>query len=360
MRTVILSLGLSLVAIQPLQVTDPIAEDHGSAVTGGDRVADDDLSLDALSPTRMTLRGGFSFDPELLTMTSAPPAAVTDMPPAEPRATKRFTPDTTEGPATTYILPSPPRLSREETCRHITSAAQAYRLPVNFFSRLIWQESEFDPNSVSRAGAKGIAQFMPETAALVGLANPFDPVMSLSASAQFLHTLLEQFGNLGLAAAAYNAGPGRVMNWIARKEKQLPAETRHYVITITGHSAEEWRSNSPPTFALQASTETRCQDLPDAEAEDVAQSVEPKLKLVTALLSAPPPESPTVANNKAVKLAKAQSGKRPTRLAALKSDARRVAKGRPIRLAATSKTSAARSRANQKIIRVAALGKSRD
>jgi membrane-bound lytic murein transglycosylase B len=94
---------------------------------------------------------------------------------------------------------------------------------------------------VSRAGAQGIAQFMPETAATVGLDNPFDPLQAIAASARLLRNLVKQFGNLGLAAAAYNAGPRRIQDWLARKGK-LPEETQHYVKTITGRPAETWKA----------------------------------------------------------------------------------------------------------------------
>ena len=89
-------------------------------------------------------------------------------------------------------------------------AATAHTLPVGYFLRLIRQESGFDPNSVSRAGAQGIAQFMPATASERGLKDPFDPTEALPKSAELLNELKQHFGNLGLAAAAYNAGPDRI------------------------------------------------------------------------------------------------------------------------------------------------------
>jgi len=95
--------------------------------------------------------------------------------------------------------------------------------------------------SSARAGAQGIAQFMPETASRVGLENPFDPMQAIAASARLLRDLVKQFGNLGLAAAAYNAGPRRIQDWLARKGK-LPEETQHYVKTITGRPAENWKA----------------------------------------------------------------------------------------------------------------------
>lgn len=122
-------------------------------------------------------------------------------------------------------------------------AATAHTLPVGYFLRLIRQESGFNPNSISAAGAQGIAQFMPATAFDRGLKDPFDPAEALPKSAELLNELRDHFGNLGLAAAAYNAGPERVQRWLAGKS-QLPQETIDYVRLITGHDAVDWaRSN---------------------------------------------------------------------------------------------------------------------
>jgi Transglycosylase SLT domain/SPOR domain len=141
---------------------------------------------------------------------------------------------------------SAPADLRDSICLMIESAARSNDLPLEFFARVIWQESRFQPNAVgpvTRSGrrAQGIAQFMPGTAAERGLLDPFDPVQALPKSAEFLKELRETFGNLGLAAAAYNAGPQRVRDWMAGS-RTLPAETRNYVLAITGISAEEWRS----------------------------------------------------------------------------------------------------------------------
>ena len=104
---------------------------------------------------------------------------------------------------------------------------------------LIWQESRFSPTAVSQAGAQGIAQFMPATARWRGLINPFDPHWSIRESARWLGELRAQFGNLGLAAAAYNAGPRRIEDWLTGK-RGLPRETKAYVRIVTGLAAEEW------------------------------------------------------------------------------------------------------------------------
>ena len=121
----------------------------------------------------------------------------------------------------------------------IVEAARKHALPINFFRQLIWQESRFRPYVVSRAGAQGIAQFMPGTAQWRGLADPFNPSDALHESARWLRELWSQFGNLGLAAAAYNAGPGRVSRWLAGRSS-LPAETVAYVRIVTGEPAEKW------------------------------------------------------------------------------------------------------------------------
>jgi soluble lytic murein transglycosylase-like protein len=130
-------------------------------------------------------------------------------------------------------------------------AATAHTLPVGYFLRLIRQESGFNPNSVSRAGAQGIAQFMPATAYDRGLKDPFDPAEALPKSAELLNELRDHFGNLGLAAAAYNAGPERVHKWLAGKS-QLPQETIDYVRVITGHDAVDWARSNDLSINLSA------------------------------------------------------------------------------------------------------------
>ena len=129
-------------------------------------------------------------------------------------------------------------------CLLIESAARANGLPLEFFARVIWQESRFQANAVgpvtrSGARAQGIAQFMPGTAAERRLLDPFDPVQALPKSAEFLRDLRDQFGNLGLAAAAYNAGPQRVRGWMSGA-RILPGETRRYVLAITGTPVDDW------------------------------------------------------------------------------------------------------------------------
>ena len=129
-------------------------------------------------------------------------------------------------------------------CTALEAAAKRNDLPTAFFVRLIWQESRFDPSARSHAGAEGVAQFMPGTAAERGLADPFEPARALDESAAYLTELRQKFGNLGLAAAAYNAGPGRVGRWLAGASG-LPAETEGYVRIVTGRDALDWRGPAP-------------------------------------------------------------------------------------------------------------------
>src|SRR4029077_19066165 len=162
--------------------------------------------------------GGSTTPPPAGTDTPATGRHAADTPPAD-AASPDGAPPSAEAPPAAPAPPPPKRAGdadlRESVCLMIESAARAHNLPLEFFARVIWQESRFQPNVVgprTRSGdrAQGIAQFMPRTAAERGLFDPFDPVQALPKSAEFLRELADQFGNLGLAAAAYNAGPQRV------------------------------------------------------------------------------------------------------------------------------------------------------
>jgi hypothetical protein len=150
-------------------------------------------------------------------------------------------------------------------CSIVERASATTAVPLPFLTRLIWQESSFRADVVSRAGAQGIAQFMPGTARERGLANPFDPEQAIPAAAGLLADLVRRFGNLGLAAAAYNAGPARVSAWLSGKGG-LPDETRDYVLRITGRPAEDWSAppgavapepSSSPQSCLQVTADLR-------------------------------------------------------------------------------------------------------
>ena len=150
-------------------------------------------------------------------------------------------------------------------CALIGEAAETHGLPKPFFARLIWKESRFDVRAISPAGAQGVAQFMPATAKRRGLEDPFDARQAIPASAAFLADLRKEFGNLGLAAAAYNAGEGRVYRWLGGKGG-LPAETRDYVFSITGEIAETHRDPKRPIKVVplvkDKSFDEACRNMP--------------------------------------------------------------------------------------------------
>jgi len=181
-------------------------------------------------------------------------------------------------PSTESAAPKNPPTA-DDICRAVEQDAAENGLPVEFFARVIWQESRFNALAVSRKGAQGIAQFMPSTADYRGLVDPFDPIEALKHSAAYLHELKDKFGNLGLAAAGYNAGPSRVAAWLAGGGR-LPAETRNYVAIITGWTADEWAAPSPPetsdTTIPQGVPCTRLANLilaPKEEAQRIASYV---------------------------------------------------------------------------------------
>lgn len=201
---------------------------------------------------------------------AATPPAVEQ--PAAPPEDKPGAPAEQAAPAASEKAPADkpteePRESdaREAMCLMIESAARANDLPLEFFARVIWQESRFQPDAVgpvTRNGqrAQGIAQFMPGTANERGLLDPFNPVQALPKSAEFLSELRSQFGNLGLAAAAYNAGPRRIQDWLAGSG-YMPEQTRAYVHAITGSSVDDWAAAGRNGKMPARTPTTSCREL---------------------------------------------------------------------------------------------------
>jgi hypothetical protein len=135
-----------------------------------------------------------------------------------------------------------------DLCIAIDHFARENHLPPAYFARLIWRESSFRAGAVSPKGAQGIAQFMPGTARLRGLRDSFDVLESLRESARYLDELRTRFGNLGLAAAAYNAGEQGLTDYLDKG--LLPFETRSYVLAITASTIEQWKDDPPGDAAL--------------------------------------------------------------------------------------------------------------
>lgn len=148
-----------------------------------------------------------------------------------------------------------------DVCRVIERSSAEHRLDPNFLARLLWKESLFESGAVSPAGALGIAQFMPGTAEIVGLDDPFNPAKAIDASARYLRKLTDGFGNIGMAAIAYNGGENRAARY---KESggRLPWETLDYVEAITGHPAATWREEPPKPDKLDLRLDKEREFLP--------------------------------------------------------------------------------------------------
>ncbi|MCZ0960565.1 lytic transglycosylase domain-containing protein [Paracoccus benzoatiresistens] len=137
-----------------------------------------------------------------------------------------------------------------DVCMLIERNALERGLDPNFLARLLWKESRFEPGAISPVGALGIAQFMPGTAELYDLKDPFNPAQAIHKSAWYLRHLTDTFGNIGLAAVAYNGGENRAARFIGQNGG-LPYETQDYVAAITGFEALRWRDNPPPPGELK-------------------------------------------------------------------------------------------------------------
>src|SRR5438876_12447240 len=179
-----------------------------------------------------------------------------------------------ESDAVGAVASAAPSNAPDAICNALAAAAQENDLPVDFFARLIWQESRFDPTAVSRAGAQGVAQFMPATANSRGLADPFDPIEAIAQSAKLLRDLRREFGNLGLAAAAYNAGPRRVRDWLAGR-RGLPRETDAYVRIVTGQSPEQWARGQVGPAEMHFAHAVPCQQIAALVARAPALEMKP-------------------------------------------------------------------------------------
>lgn len=122
----------------------------------------------------------------------------------------------------------------------IQTASTKYGVPVDLIKAVIDTESSFNPNVVSSAGAKGLMQLMDGTARGLGVSNSFDPAQNIDGGVRYLSYQLKRFdGQEKMALAAYNAGPGRVINLgvsndqeLLEKLSQLPKETQSYLTKI--------------------------------------------------------------------------------------------------------------------------------
>lgn len=136
------------------------------------------------------------------------------------------------GAAFPQIAPTPPAASPSPYAAEIEAAAKRHGLDPRLLEAVVRAESAYNPRAVSPKGAQGLMQIMPQTAAMLGLDDPFDPEANLDAGARYLRGLLDRFGDLPRALAAYNAGPAAV-----ERHGGLPpyAETRRFVEHVIGN-----------------------------------------------------------------------------------------------------------------------------
>ena len=147
--------------------------------------------------------------------------------------------------------PAAPRAEPERTASSmdidavISAVATRYGISVDLIAAVIEAESEFNPRAVSRTGARGLMQLMPETAALLGVSDPFDPLENIEGGVRHLCSLMDRFnGNLPLVLAAYNAGERAVI-----RHGGIPpyGETRQYVTRILRKLAGDEAKTSEPS-----------------------------------------------------------------------------------------------------------------
>lgn len=125
--------------------------------------------------------------------------------------------------------PSLTNQARTHVLAFIRAAEMRHALPLGLLEALVEVESAFEPGAISRAGAMGLSQLMPATARALGVRNPFDARANVDGGARYLRAMLDRFGSIKLALAAYNAGPGAVL-----RSRGVPAnnETPGYVAKV--------------------------------------------------------------------------------------------------------------------------------
>lgn len=143
-------------------------------------------------------------------------------------------------------------MTKAEIQQLVVEKARAFGIDERIALAQIKQESAFNPNARSGAGAQGLAQFIPGTAKRFGLANPFDPVQAMDAWGKYMTYLLKYFGGrYDLALAGYNWGENRqVLKAAAANNSpfpadKVPAETRNYVTKILGEAGSASSSSAP-------------------------------------------------------------------------------------------------------------------
>jgi soluble lytic murein transglycosylase-like protein len=154
---------------------------------------------------------------------------------------------------------APAATSSSSILQMISNAAQQYGVPSQIATEVAITESNLNPNAVSSAGAVGVMQLMPQTAASLGVTDPADPQQNINGGVKYLSQLYAQFGNWDQALAAYNAGPGNVSNAISSGSddwlSELPAETQNYVSKILGNVDSSYSTSITPSSVVSGATD---------------------------------------------------------------------------------------------------------
>jgi soluble lytic murein transglycosylase-like protein len=164
-------------------------------------------------------------------ITGAPPPVAPPAVPFNALLAQALQPNAPEVPVAEN-LNAPAPVPPEQIDALVQQNAQIWQVDPALIKSVIANESSFDANATSPVGAQGLMQLMPETAAALGVRNPYDPAQNVAGGTRYLRSLLDRFnGDTKLAVAAYNAGPGAV-----EKYGDVPpyAETRNYVQNVLG------------------------------------------------------------------------------------------------------------------------------
>lgn len=160
--------------------------------------------------------------------------------------------DLKTSPPAAGSAPGAPSLGADVLHQLVQETAQKHNVDPNLISAVISTESNWNTSAISRKGAQGLMQLVPETAQHFGVFNAFDPAQNVDAGTRYLSSLLDRYnGDLPKALAAYNAGPRAVDRWRGVPDFR---ETREYVRKVTssyfqpGSAHQPWRAASKPIY----------------------------------------------------------------------------------------------------------------